>query len=40
VIRGIQTGLEFFRSRRRNRRSDGPHSSSPASDLPDENLFI
>jgi hypothetical protein len=35
VIRGIQTGLEFFRSRRR-RHAESSHSS----DLPDENLFI
>jgi hypothetical protein len=35
VIRGIQTGLEFFRSRRRHR-GNGGH----ASDQPDENLFI
>jgi hypothetical protein len=38
VIRGIQTGLEFFRSRRRHR-TEG-RSSSATSDFPDENLFI
>ena len=37
VIRGIQTGLEFFRSRRRRPHSEAP---SPAGDHPDENLFI
>jgi hypothetical protein len=40
VIRGIQTGIEFLRSRRRNRRAERPHSASSAGDLPDENLFI
>jgi len=35
VIRGIQTGLEFFRSRRRQR---GDGRQTP--DQPDENLFI
>ena len=37
VIRGIQTGLEFFRSRRRRPHSEGPGASP---DHPDENLFI
>ena len=37
VIRGIQTGLEFFRSRRRRSHSEAP---GPAGDHPDENLFI
>jgi hypothetical protein len=35
VIRGIQTGLEFFRSRRRQR---GDGRQTP--DQSDENLFI
>ena len=37
VIRGIQTGLEFFRSRRRPR---SERASAHAGDQPDENLFI
>ena len=37
VIRGVQTGLEFLRSRRRHRGGGG---SSAAGDLHDENLFI
>jgi phage-related protein len=39
VIRGIQTGLEFFRSRRQHRR-ERPASAAPSSDISDENLFI
>jgi vacuolar-type H+-ATPase subunit H len=37
VIRGIQTGLEFFRSRRRRPHSEAAGASG---DHPDENLFI
>ncbi|MGB6198681.1 MAG: hypothetical protein WA871_06195 [Candidatus Acidiferrales bacterium] len=37
VLRGIQTGIEFLRSRRRHRHDGASHATG---DLPDENLFI
>lgn len=38
VIRGIQTGLEFFRSARQGRR--GSDHVEPPAEQPDEGMFI